>query len=143
VTPKPRKPPAFVTPMAAVTVKKLPEGDEWLYELKWDGYRALLIKDGEDVQIRCTTNCAKPASDRLQRKRAATTAASPVIISAAQTRGGPVRECAMRPRIDRLPDHWRVRDHCIVNVVFALGQSNCILPVRVTLIAPSVTVNPG
>ena len=25
---------------------------EWLYELKWDGYRALLIKDGEDVQIR-------------------------------------------------------------------------------------------
>ena len=45
-------PPAFVTPMAAVTVKKLPEGDEWLYELKWDGYRALLIKDGDDVQIR-------------------------------------------------------------------------------------------
>ena len=38
--------------MAALTVKKLPEGDEWLYELKWDGYRALLIKDGEDVQIR-------------------------------------------------------------------------------------------
>ena len=52
MTPKPRKPPAFVTPMAALTVKKLPEGDEWLYELKWDGYRALLIKDGEDVQIR-------------------------------------------------------------------------------------------
>jgi ATP-dependent DNA ligase len=38
--------------MAALTVKKLPEGDEWLYELKWDGYRALLIKDGEHVQIR-------------------------------------------------------------------------------------------
>jgi bifunctional non-homologous end joining protein LigD len=38
--------------MAAVTVKKLPEGGEWLYELKWDGYRALLIKDGDDVQIR-------------------------------------------------------------------------------------------
>jgi len=52
LTPQPRKPPAFVTPMAVVAVKKLPEGDEWLYELKWDGYRALLIKDGEDVQIR-------------------------------------------------------------------------------------------
>jgi len=38
--------------MAAMTVKKLPEGDEWLYELKWDGYRASLIKDGDDVQIR-------------------------------------------------------------------------------------------
>jgi bifunctional non-homologous end joining protein LigD len=52
LTRKPRKAPAFVTPMAALPVKKLPEGDEWLYELKWDGYRALLIKDGEDVQIR-------------------------------------------------------------------------------------------
>ena len=52
LTPKPRKAPAFLTPMAALAVKKLPEGDEWLYELKWDGYRALLIKDGEDVEIR-------------------------------------------------------------------------------------------
>jgi bifunctional non-homologous end joining protein LigD len=52
LTPKRRKAPAFVTPMAALAVKKLPEGDDWLYELKWDGYRALLIKDGEDVQIR-------------------------------------------------------------------------------------------
>src|SRR5438309_765929 len=38
--------------MATLPVKKLPEGDEWLYELKWDGYRAMLIKDDEDVQIR-------------------------------------------------------------------------------------------
>jgi bifunctional non-homologous end joining protein LigD len=38
--------------MTALPVKTLPEGDEWLYEVKWDGYRALLIKDGEDVQIR-------------------------------------------------------------------------------------------
>jgi bifunctional non-homologous end joining protein LigD len=38
--------------MAALAVKKLPEGDEWLYELKWDGYRALLIKDGQHVEIR-------------------------------------------------------------------------------------------
>ena len=52
LTPKLRRAPAFVTPMAALAVEKLPEGDEWLYELKWDGYRALLIKDGEDVQIR-------------------------------------------------------------------------------------------
>jgi bifunctional non-homologous end joining protein LigD len=52
LTPRPRKAPAFVTPMAALAVKNLPEGDEWLYELKWDGYRALLIKDGEEVQIR-------------------------------------------------------------------------------------------
>jgi len=31
------KAPAFVTRWSAVTIKKLPDGDEWLYELKWDG----------------------------------------------------------------------------------------------------------
>jgi hypothetical protein len=29
--------PSFVTPMAAHIVSKLPEGSEWLYELKLDG----------------------------------------------------------------------------------------------------------
>jgi len=38
--------------MAAQPVKTLPEGPDWLYEVKWDGYRALLIKDGSRVQIR-------------------------------------------------------------------------------------------
>ena len=40
---KPRPPPVFVTPMAAQAVKALPEGAEWLYEPKLDGYRALLL----------------------------------------------------------------------------------------------------
>ena len=43
--------PRFVTPMTAVLVTALPEGDNWLYELKLDGYRALLIKDGERISI--------------------------------------------------------------------------------------------
>jgi len=43
--------PAFVTPMAAVAVKQLPEGEEWLYEVKFDGYRALVIKDGTWVEL--------------------------------------------------------------------------------------------
>ena len=38
--------------MAAQLVQNLPEGEEWLYEVKWDGYRALLIKDSERIQIR-------------------------------------------------------------------------------------------
>ena len=37
--------------MTAVLVQKLPEGDAWLYELKLDGYRALLIKNGDGVRI--------------------------------------------------------------------------------------------
>ena len=49
-SPLTRKPPAFVTPMAAQVVKRLPEGDDWTYELKFDGYRALIIKDGQRVR---------------------------------------------------------------------------------------------
>jgi DNA ligase D-like protein (predicted ligase) len=38
--------------MAAQLVDRLPEGPEWLYELKFDGYRALLMKVGSAVQLR-------------------------------------------------------------------------------------------
>lgn len=38
--------------MAAQLVERLPEGPEWLYELKFDGYRALLVKTGRAVQLR-------------------------------------------------------------------------------------------
>jgi hypothetical protein len=29
--------------MKATAVTQLPEGDEWIYEVKWDGYRALAL----------------------------------------------------------------------------------------------------
>lgn len=51
VTKKPHAPPTFVTPMAAIAVKQLPEGGEWLYEVKFDGYRELIIKDGTRIQL--------------------------------------------------------------------------------------------
>jgi bifunctional non-homologous end joining protein LigD len=37
--------------MAAQAVQALPEGDEWLYEPKLDGYRALLFKDATQVRL--------------------------------------------------------------------------------------------
>ncbi len=38
--------------MAALRVKELPEGNtDWLYEVKWDGYRVLIIKDGESTRL--------------------------------------------------------------------------------------------
>jgi ATP-dependent DNA ligase len=40
------------SPWAAHVVDKLPEGDDWMYEVKFDGYRALLLKDAERLQIR-------------------------------------------------------------------------------------------
>jgi DNA ligase D-like protein (predicted ligase) len=44
--------PTFIQPMTASNVTSLPEGDQWLYEVKLDGYRALIIKDGERIQLR-------------------------------------------------------------------------------------------
>ena len=42
--------------MAAQVVKRLPDGDDWVYELKFDGYRALVIKDHDGVEIRSRKN---------------------------------------------------------------------------------------
>lgn len=42
--------------MAAQVVQRLPEGDDWMYEVKFDGYRALLLKNGSSVQIRSRNN---------------------------------------------------------------------------------------
>ncbi len=38
----------FVEPMLAKPVSELPEGANWRYEVKWDGYRALAINDGRE-----------------------------------------------------------------------------------------------
>src|SRR5688572_24622903 len=41
----------FVPPMVALLVNALPTGDQWIYEAKFDGYRALALKDGGSVKI--------------------------------------------------------------------------------------------
>jgi bifunctional non-homologous end joining protein LigD len=38
--------------MSAHVVDMLPDGADWMYEVKFDGYRALLLKSGTDVRIR-------------------------------------------------------------------------------------------
>jgi bifunctional non-homologous end joining protein LigD len=40
-----------VPPMMATTASRLPVGDRWTYEIKWDGYRAQLVKDGARVRV--------------------------------------------------------------------------------------------
>jgi ATP-dependent DNA ligase len=42
----------FIEPMLLLRTEKLPEGPDWVYELKFDGYRALAIKSGGKVQLR-------------------------------------------------------------------------------------------
>jgi ATP-dependent DNA ligase len=47
--PLPLSPP--IKPQLALTRKVLPEGEEWAYEPKLDGFRAIVFVDGEDVYI--------------------------------------------------------------------------------------------
>ena len=43
----PANPP--IEPMLAKAVDALPDGDGWLYEPKWDGFRAIVFRDGDEV----------------------------------------------------------------------------------------------
>ena len=38
-----------VEPMLAKPASSLPDGDGWLYEPKWDGFRAIVFRDGAEV----------------------------------------------------------------------------------------------
>ena len=40
-----------IEPMLAKAMPQLPDGDRWLYEPKWDGFRALVFRDGDEVYI--------------------------------------------------------------------------------------------
>ncbi|HEX8898541.1 MAG TPA: non-homologous end-joining DNA ligase [Chthoniobacterales bacterium] len=43
--------PRFVRPMKATAVTELPAEGDWVYEIKWDGYRALGLKHNDDVRL--------------------------------------------------------------------------------------------
>jgi ATP-dependent DNA ligase len=52
----PIKPP--IKPQLALSRKELPEGDEWAYEPKYDGFRAIAFVDGDEVYLQ--SRGAKP-----------------------------------------------------------------------------------
>lgn len=40
-----------VSPMLAKRVEQIPEGNNWIFEPKWDGFRALVFRDGAEILI--------------------------------------------------------------------------------------------
>src|SRR5690242_14201592 len=42
---------APVLPMLAKRVDELPSAGKWIFEPKWDGFRALIFRDGDEVLI--------------------------------------------------------------------------------------------
>src|SRR3954454_22984976 len=47
--PLPLKPP--IKPQLARPAKDLPTGDEWRFEPKWDGFRTIVFRDGDEVHL--------------------------------------------------------------------------------------------
>jgi len=43
--------PPPLLPMLAKRVSELPAGDRWLFEPKWDGFRTLIFRDGDEVLL--------------------------------------------------------------------------------------------
>ena len=38
-------------PMEALSVAAIPEGREWQYEPKWDGFRCVAFRDGDKIEL--------------------------------------------------------------------------------------------
>jgi bifunctional non-homologous end joining protein LigD len=47
----PARLPVFVEPMKAKLVGSMPSGGGWIYEIKFDGYRALALRGGSETRI--------------------------------------------------------------------------------------------
>lgn len=53
---KRKKMPHFIPPMLATLIDKPFTDDNWLFEIKWDGFRALAFVDGDKVFIKSRSN---------------------------------------------------------------------------------------
>ena len=102
--------------MTARIVERLPEGDDWLYEVKFDGYRALLLKDGPRARIRSRNDkdltAAYPGISRAALRLKAASAVVDGEIVAVDARG--------HPSFQALQHRSAHRGHTIVFYAFDL-----------------------
>jgi ATP-dependent DNA ligase len=61
-----------LAPMEALSVDTIPAGAEWQYEPKWDGFRCLLFRDGENIEIQ--SKSGKPLTRYFPEVRTAASA---------------------------------------------------------------------
>jgi bifunctional non-homologous end joining protein LigD len=119
-SPRERQAPRFVAPMAALSVDVLPEGPEWSYELKLDGYRALVIKDGASIKIRSRND-----KDLMQMYPAIAAAGRRLQVEQAVIDGEIVAvDKQGRPSFQALQHRGTHRDHSIVFYAFDLLHLN-------------------
>ena len=102
--------------MSARIVTSLPDGDDWSYEVKLDGYRALVIKDGERIQLRSRTG-----KDLTRTYQPVATAAAKLRTALAVLDGGIVAiDASGRPSFQALQHRSAHRDYTIVFYAFDL-----------------------
>jgi bifunctional non-homologous end joining protein LigD len=80
-------------PMLATLASELPEGDDWLFEVKWDGFRALAYVEGGDVRLE-----SRNGNDLTERFRE---------IAAAVGRAVKTPDCVLDGEICALDDEGR------------------------------------
>jgi bifunctional non-homologous end joining protein LigD len=94
-----------VDPMMATLAPALPVGADWSYEVKWDGYRAMLLKDDQRVRL-MSRNMKDLSRDYPQITEAASTVArEPFIIDgeivALDERGKPTFQALQHRSVER------------------------------------------
>src|SRR5271157_2345979 len=47
--------PSEIEPMKATLAEKPPRGEDWLFEVKWDGVRAIAFVDREEMRLQSRT----------------------------------------------------------------------------------------
>ena len=54
---------AFIEPMECLATAKLPDGPQWVWEIKLDGYRALTVKNASNDARQVAKICSEVALD--------------------------------------------------------------------------------